>query len=61
MKFEIYKDEARQWRWRLQADNNKNIANGGEGFNNYSDMMHSIDLVKEVNVDTPVEVVPQKD
>lgn len=32
IKFEIYKDKKKQWRWRLVAKNGKNVANGGEGY-----------------------------
>lgn len=32
MKFEIYKDRQKLWRWRLIAKNGKNVANGGEGY-----------------------------
>jgi uncharacterized protein YegP (UPF0339 family) len=58
-KFELYKDANREWRWRLKADNGEIIANSAaDGFKNYTDMKHSIDLVKSVNEDTPCEVVP---
>ena len=32
MEFEIYKDKARKWRWRLVANNGKIVADGGEGY-----------------------------
>jgi uncharacterized protein YegP (UPF0339 family) len=31
-KFEVYKDKAGQYRWRLIAPNGKSIAEGGEGY-----------------------------
>lgn len=30
--FELYKDSAGEYRWRLQARNNKIIADSGEGY-----------------------------
>jgi len=30
--FEIYKDQAGEYRWRLQDDNNKIIADSAEGY-----------------------------
>lgn len=34
MKFEIYKDDAKQWRWRLKAANGEIIGTSGEGYKN---------------------------
>lgn len=31
-RFEIYKDQANEWRWRLRAHNGKIIADSGEGY-----------------------------
>jgi uncharacterized protein YegP (UPF0339 family) len=31
-KFQVYKDNAGQWRWRLKAPNGRNIADSGEGY-----------------------------
>ncbi|SQI93044.1 YegP family protein [Aggregatibacter aphrophilus] len=55
MKFETYLDARSEWRWRLRADNGKIIADSGEGYKNYSDCVHGIDLVKSTNQFTPVE------
>ncbi len=54
MKFEVYRDKKREYRWRLRADNYQIIASG-EGYVNRSDCLHCIDLVKAVNPDTEVE------
>jgi len=45
MSFYIYRDESNQWRWYLEAANNKKIASG-EGFHNRQDCLDSIALVK---------------
>lgn len=39
---EVYQDEQHQWRWRALARNNRNVANGGEGYHNREDMMDAI-------------------
>ena len=45
-KFEVYKDEAGEWRWRFIASNGRIIAVAGEGYINKSDCLHGIELVK---------------
>jgi uncharacterized protein YegP (UPF0339 family) len=45
-KFQIYKDKAREWRWRFRADNGEIIADSSEGYVNKSDCRTGIDLVK---------------
>lgn len=30
--FEVYKDKANDYRWRLQAGNNEEVADSGEGY-----------------------------
>ena len=46
MEYIMYKDNNQQWRWRLQAANNKIIANSGEGYYNENDCLSAINLVK---------------
>lgn len=45
-KFQVYKDRAGEWRWRLRADNGEIIADSAEGYVNKSDCKHGVDLVK---------------
>ena len=47
-KFQLYEDRASEYRWRLRADNNKIIADSGEGYTNKSDCEHGISLVKQL-------------
>ncbi len=54
MKFEIYRDVADEYRWRLRADNHKIIAHG-ESYKNKQDCLHCIDLVRDLGEETPVE------
>lgn len=46
MKFELYRDVANQYRWRLVADNGRRIGDSGEGYVNHSDCLGAINLVK---------------
>ncbi len=46
--FEVYKDNAGEWRWRLRASGNHEIiADSAEGYKDKSDCKHGIVLVKE--------------
>ncbi|MBH04290.1 MAG: hypothetical protein CMP08_09270 [Xanthomonadales bacterium] len=46
MKYEMYRDAADEYRWRLKAGNGEIIADSGEGYKNKSDCQHGIDLTK---------------
>jgi uncharacterized protein YegP (UPF0339 family) len=37
-KFEVYKDKAKEWRWRLVSTNGRTIADSGEGYKNKGDV-----------------------
>ena len=45
-KFQIFKDKAGEYRWRLRASNNEIIADSAEGYKRKSDCEHGIDLLK---------------
>lgn len=45
MKYKVYSDLNRQYRWRLIAANGRIIANSGEGYYNLQDCIHAINLV----------------
>ncbi len=45
-KFQIFKDRAGEYRWRLRADNNEIIADSTEGYKAKSDCENGNDLVK---------------
>ncbi len=47
MTFVVYKDSANQYRWRLFANNNRIIADSGEGYYNKTDCLHGIQLVQQ--------------
>lgn len=46
MEYQIYKDAAGQYRWRLVAANGRKIAESGEGYHNKADCLAAINLVK---------------
>jgi uncharacterized protein YegP (UPF0339 family) len=46
LKFEVYKDAAYQYRWRLKASNGRIIADSAEGYVNRRDCEAMIDLIK---------------
>lgn len=45
MEYQIY-ESGGQYRWRLLANNNRNIANSGESYYNKADCISAINLVK---------------
>jgi uncharacterized protein len=47
MKFYVYPDKQGQFRWYLQAENSRIIADSGEGYQNKSDCLAAIELVKK--------------
>ena len=47
-KFQIFKDKAGEYRWRLRAEGNwEIIADSAEGYVQKSDCEHGIELVKQ--------------
>lgn len=46
MRFEVYKDEAGEWRWRLKATNGETVANSGEGYKNRIDALAAVSLIQ---------------
>ena len=54
-KFQIFKDEKGEYRWRLRADNYEIIADSSESYVSKSDCKHGIKLVKQLGQDAEVE------
>lgn len=42
----MYKDKSDEWRWRFRADNDKIIADSGEGYVNKQDCRNAIGILK---------------
>ena len=53
-KFELYKDSASQYRWRLRSANGQLIASSGESFTTKSGCKNGIEAVKR---DAPTATV----
>ena len=45
-RFEIYRDEGGEYRWRFRANNNEIVASG-EGYLSRQDCEHAVQLIKE--------------
>lgn len=58
MEYQLYKDAAGQYRWRLVAANGRRIADSGEGYNNKADCLAGINLVKG-STNAPVKDLTQ--
>jgi uncharacterized protein YegP (UPF0339 family) len=54
-KFQLYVDNAGEYRWRLRADNNETVADSAEGYVNKADCVHGLELVKEQAAGAEVE------
>lgn len=54
MAYYIYKDNADEWRWRLNASNGRIIAVSSESYHNKQDCLHAIGLVMDTTRQTPV-------
>lgn len=52
--FEVYKDKAGEYRWRLQANNNEVIADSNEGYKSKDSALHGIDVVKDIAGSAPI-------
>jgi uncharacterized protein YegP (UPF0339 family) len=46
-KFEVYKDKAGEYRWRLVAPNGKSIADSGEGYSSKQACLEGLESVKK--------------
>ena len=54
MKFHMYQDHIREWRWRLKARNGRIVAISGEGYHNKSDCRDAINLIKKEAPNAPI-------
>jgi len=57
--FELFKDEADKWRWRLRHDNGKIIASSGENFERRAGAENGIESVKENAPGAPIVEVDE--
>ena len=56
-KFELYKDEKGEFRWKLVVSNGQTIATGGEG---YKSKERAISFIKSVKRNAPAAEIEEK-
>ena len=54
-KFEVYKDKAGEFRWRLRAQNSQILATSGDGYAAKADCLHAVESVKKYAANAPVQ------
>jgi uncharacterized protein YegP (UPF0339 family) len=55
LKFELYKDKADEFRWRLKAANGEILATPGQGYKAKADAKNGIELVKKAATDDKIK------
>jgi uncharacterized protein YegP (UPF0339 family) len=55
--FELYEDEADEWRWRLRHRNGNIMADSGEGYTRKANAESAIETVREEAEDAEIEEV----
>ena len=53
--FELYKDSASEYRWRLRHQNGQVIADSGEGYTTKDNAVNGIESVKENGPSAPID------
>jgi uncharacterized protein YegP (UPF0339 family) len=53
----MFLDHNREWRWFLQAENGRKIAESGEAYHSERDCLDAITIVMGTNHQTPVQFV----
>jgi uncharacterized protein YegP (UPF0339 family) len=53
--FEVYKDKAGEFRWRLLASNGQNIASSGQGYSEKRSCLSAIESIKRHAADAKIE------
>jgi len=54
--FEVYTDDAGEWRWRLLARNGRIIADSAEGYSSRISALNGVDTVRSVARDARIDV-----
>ena len=58
--FEIYQDNAGEWRWRLKSSGNyKIIADSAEGYESLEDCQHGISLIKQQALGAEIKFIDE--
>lgn len=54
MKFHVYQDTKKGWRWRLKARNGRIIADSGEAYTSRAHALRMVAKMLALDYDTPV-------
>jgi len=54
MKFHVYQDTKKGWRWRLKARNGRIIADSGEAYKSRAHALRMVAKMLALDYDTPV-------
>jgi uncharacterized protein YegP (UPF0339 family) len=52
--YELYVDNANEWRWRLLSENGNNLGNSGEGYKNFTDAFNIVARIKKESDDVRI-------
>ncbi|MGO9122967.1 MAG: YegP family protein [Desulfomonilaceae bacterium] len=61
MKFIVFRDSRDQFRWRLEADDYRIIADSGQGYNSKQHCMEAIELVQNSGDADIVDQTPHRE
>ena len=53
-RFEIYKDDNQEWRWRFKATNGETIAVSNRGYRSQGFLLYGLKLIKQEAPDAPM-------
>ncbi len=59
-KFEIYKDKAHEWRYRLKSPNGKIVADSGEGYRSRRNVVNAINRLPGIMAGAMILDAPYK-
>ncbi len=59
-RFEVFKDIAGNWRWKLYASNNERIAVSGESFASSQEAVRSCETVRRAALGAPIAIRQQR-
>lgn len=54
MKFVLFRDVKKEYRWRMVATNGNIVATSGEGYKNKKDCLATLESIKKSAADAPV-------
>lgn len=55
MKFILFRDRRREWRWRLVGKNGRSVACSGEGYKRVSSAIKAIHRIRDNAGNAPIE------